>query len=155
MNIFDGENVAETLAEEYYEIIEADKKYTNAYEVEKNYNNEMLNNIQKYINEYYKWREIENKQELQEILANKKRKDVMELLRIEDYYNDELGELIEKHFDITFSECSDEEIENILSVENYTKLLEDKTTPIQIKECVRIVLKCKDTCEKIFEYIQR
>lgn len=78
-------------------------------------------------------------------------KDKFNLLRLSDFYNDELAELFANFFDIKdFSKMEDEEMDKLFSTENYKSILNNKDTPVRIKECIKLVLECDEVCEQLY-----
>ena len=94
------------------------------------------------------WRTIKNKKDMEKIINSK---DKFNLLRLSDFYNDELAELFANFFDIKdYSKMEDEEMDKLFSTENYKSILNNKDTPVRIKECIKLVLECDEVCEQLY-----
>lgn len=43
----------------------------------------------------------------------------------------------------------DEKIDELFSIENYKKILENKEVPKRIKECIELYLECNKVCKEL------
>ena len=44
---------------------------------------------------------------------------------------------------------TDEKIDELFSIENYKKILENKEVPKRIKECIELYLECNKVCKEL------
>lgn len=126
------EKVEKTIIEEYSNLIKLDEKYQKEYKNEQNF-------LEAILESDYIWRKITDKNDIAKLL---KETEGMELLRIEDYYADELCEINEKEnpeSDFTFDE------------QDILKMLNDNKSSQRLKECIKIMLKSSSVCKMIYE----
>lgn len=77
-----------------------------------------------------------------------------DLLRLSDYYHDELCDLFADFYKIEdYSEMEEEKLDEMFSIENYEKLLESTDTPVRIKECIDLYIECNTVCKELFQEI--
>ena len=73
-----------------------------------------------------------------------------DLLKLSDFYYDELCDLFADFYNIEdYSEMEDEKIDELFSIENYKKILENKEVPKRIKECIELYLECNKVCKEL------
>ena len=133
------------LLKEYSLLLKEDKSYV------KNYKLEEQETLRIYYETKLKYRNIENTEELKEVIESENAK---ELLKIEDYYFDELIDLTEEQFNSVAKEWSDKELREFVSPDNLNKLLEKEDISKQFKDCIRIYLKAESVCKLLTEKIK-
>ena len=77
-----------------------------------------------------------------------------QLLKIEDFYSDELYELFKEFHIIDESKLTEEEFEKIYSIEELEKRLNDDNTPRKLKDCIRLYIKCNKVCKEFSGYMK-
>jgi len=135
----------EKLINEYYEIIKEDNEYLKKYILNIELESQEHLDVKNIIEKLFEWRKIQNVQELEQKIRNKKIKD---LLGVEDYYVDELRELLREHLTITDKTFN---YRKYFSNRNLNELLTNEKTPQRIKDCIKIYLKTNNVCEKLYE----
>lgn len=138
------------ILERYYQLILKDKEYLEEYILNKTTEDKMLDVIKRQIEECFIWRKANSYEELEDIVQSEKS---MELLRLSDYYSDEMSELLEKYLGIDFKKLNDEEIDAILSNDNLQKILETNDTPKRLKDCIMIEKESQSICKEMYEYL--
>lgn len=138
------------ILERYYQLILKDKEYLEEYILNKTTEDKMLDVIKRQIEECFIWRKANSYEELEDIAQSEKS---MELLRLSDYYSDEMSELLEKYLGIDFKKLNDEEIDAILSNDNLQKILETNDTPKRLKDCIMIEKESQSICKEMYEYL--
>lgn len=138
------------ILERYYQLILKDKEYLEEYILNKTTEDKMLDVIKRQIEECFTWRKANSYEELEDIAQSEKS---MELLRLSDYYSDEMSELLEKYLGIDFKKLNDEEIDAILSNDNLQKILETNDTPKRLKDCIMIEKESQSICKEMYEYL--
>ena len=135
----------EKLINEYYEILKEDNEYLNKYILNSELESKEHLDVKNIIEKLFEWRKIQNIQELEQKIVNKNIKD---LLGVEDYYVDELTELLREYLSITTKAFN---YRKYFSYKNLNELIENDKTPQRIKECIKIYLKTSNVCEKLYE----
>lgn len=138
------------ILERYYQLILKDKEYLEEYILNKTTEDKMLDVIKRQIEECFIWRKANSYEELEDIAQSEKS---MELLRLSDYYSDEMSELLEKYLGIDFKKLNDEEIDATLSNDNLQKILETNDTPKRLKDCIMIEKESQSICKEMYEYL--
>lgn len=135
----------EKLVNEYYEILKEDNEYLKKYILNSESESKEKLDVKNIIEKLFEWRKIQNIQELEQKIINKNIKD---LLGVEDYYVDELTELLREYLSITTKSFN---YRKYFSYKNLNELIENEETPQRIKECIKIYLKTSNVCEKLYE----
>lgn len=136
----------------YWELVLKDKKYLEEYIFSKQTEDKLYDSMKRQMEEFFLWRKVNNYEELESIAQSK---NAMELLRFNDYYSNEICELLEEHLNINFQKLDEEEIENMLSDNNLQKIAEDSTTPKQLKDCIMLEKESQIVCREMYEYITK
>lgn len=140
----------ENLIKEYYKLIEKDREYLNKYIKEFNGTDFAIYEFKNLMENSFIWRKIKDYKTLENVINSK---NAMELMRIEDYYSDEVYEVLENYLNIDFTELSETKREKILSKRNLKELLNKDDTPQRVKDCIEISLKCEKICKELIVYI--
>lgn len=115
--------------------------------IESKINGEILN----FLNNSFIWRKIKTKIDMYNAMNSQYKYD---LLRISDYYHDELCDLFADFYKIEdYSKMEEEKLDEMFSIENYEKLLESTDTPVRIKDCIDLYLECNTVCKELFQEI--
>lgn len=138
------------ILEKYYQLILKDKEYLEEYILNKTTEDKMPDVIKRQIEECFIWRKANSYEELEDIVQSEKS---MELLRLSDYYSDEMSELLENYLGIDFKKLNDEETDAILSNDNLQKILETNDTPKRLKDCIMIEKESQAICKEMYEYL--
>ena len=77
------------------------------------------------------------------------------LMKIEDFYSDELLDLTEEYFNFDASELSDEEWEKLYSRTELKNKLQNVNVPERLKECIRVYIECEDVCNDLRAYVKK
>lgn len=139
------------ILEEYFEILKEEKKYVDKYYPILENDFDVKKQFRIAIREMLAGARIDSYEEL-ELLTSRYNRKRFELLRIEDYYIDELYELLHQYYKLDL-ETEEEKIDEILDFDNLKKLLKDKNVPEQIKDCIKIRIKCNKVCKEMYEYL--
>ena len=111
--------------------------------IESKINGEILN----FLNNAFIWRKIKTKIDMHNAMNSQYKYD---LLKLSDFYYDELCDLFADFYNIEdYSEMEDEKIDELFSIENYKKILENKEVPKRIKECIELYLECNKVCKEL------
>lgn len=140
----------ENILKKYWELILKDKKYLEEYIFNKETGNQLYDSMKRQMEEYFLWRKINSYEELENIIHSG---NAIELLRFNDYYSDEMCEVLEEHLKINFQKLDGEEIENMLLDNNLQKIVEDSTTPKQLKDCIMLERESQIICREMYRYI--
>lgn len=85
---------AKTLSDKYYELIVLDKEYLKICGIKEKPNGLLKEDIQCMIEQFFEWRKLINgKEDIENILNGDNRSQICDLLRISEYYEDEVYEL--------------------------------------------------------------
>ena len=104
-----------------------------------------------FLNNSFIWRKIKTKIDMYNAMNSQYKYD---LLRISDYYHDELCDLFADFYKIEdYSKMEEEKLDEMFSIENYEKLLESTDTPVRIKDCIDLYLECNTVCKELFQKI--
>ena len=136
----------------YYQLMLKDKKYLEEYILNKTTENKMYDFMKKQMEECFIRRKINSYEELEKIAYSK---DADELLRLGDYYSDEMSELLSEYLKIDFEELKNVEPDNIMSNVNLQKIVEDVDTPKQLKDSILLEQECQRVCKELYEYIMK
>jgi len=135
---------------EYFEkYIKNKTDFSASYEnpIEAKINSEILD----FLNNSFIWRKIKTKLDMYYAMNSKYKYD---LLKLGDYYHDELWEIFAKFYNIKdYSEIEEEKIEELFSIENFKKLLESTDTPVRIKDCINLYLECDKVCDELYHNV--
>lgn len=137
--------------ERYYQLILKDKKYLEEYILNKSTGNKKYDFIKRQIERCLVWRKVNSYEELENIIHSK---EAYELLRFNDYYSDEMWDLLKDYLGIDFKELDDDELDKILSEENLQKIVENEDTPTQLRDCILLERDSQAICNEMHEYIQ-
>lgn len=140
----------EDIVKKYWELVLKDKKYLEEYIFNKKTGNQLYDSLKRQMEEYFLWRKINSYEEMENIIHSG---NAIKLLRFNDYYSDEISEVLEEHLKINFQKLDVEEIENMLSDNNLQKIVEDSTTPKQLKDCIMIERESRAICEELNMYL--
>ena len=111
--------------------------------IESKINGEILN----FLNNAFIWRKIKTKIDMHNAMNSQYKYDI---LKLSDFYYDELCDLYADFYNIEdYSEKEDEKIDELFSIENYKKILENKEVPKRIKECIELYLECNKVCKEL------
>lgn len=136
--------------EKYYQLVLKDKEYLEKYVLNKNREAAMHNFVKRQMEECFIWRKVASYEVLENIVHSKEKQ---ELLRINDYYSDEMCELLEQHLQIDFQKLSIDELSNILSEDNLQRILDDKNVPKRLKDCIILEQESQVICKEMYEYM--
>jgi len=139
----------DNLVQEFYKLICYDREYFKTYKCTEEVFGEQ--GIKVMAEFYFEWRKIKNLEELKEKINQGEGKG---LLKIEDYYCDELVELVKKNLNINLDKLNDEEYEVFISDKNLESLLKKEEISEQLKECIKIYVSSCKTCEKLYSFIK-
>lgn len=135
--------------EEYIKLIKMDREYQN------NYNNHIEENslmqqIKQTIESSFIWRNLNNYNDVINLLKESKGH---ELLRIEDYYIDEMCKVYPDDYNIEFGDSVEDKNEEGLAFENKNllKVLENERSSDRLKYCIKIVLRSSIVCKKMYD----
>lgn len=134
----------------YYQLVLKDRKYLEEYSFSETKNNEMYDVINRSIQESFVWRKINSYEQLKNVIHSK---NASQLLKINDYYRDEMCELLWKYLDIDDSELEDEEREALISDDNLQKMVENKDVIKQLKDCIMLEKESRIVCKDMYLYI--
>lgn len=140
----------EQLVKEYFELIEMDKEYEEKYC--------QIDSQEAIVREAYKlfrdgigiWKQVRSIYDIVIIIEADKG---FELLRIEDAYVDEYSDLMGKYFNIDYLNLTDEQHDKVYDEEYMKALLNKEETAEDLKACIKIVLKSRDVCKRMYEYV--
>lgn len=138
--------------ERYYQLVIRDKKYLEEYIFSKSTGDKMYDTIKRQMEGFFIWRKVNSYEELEDIAHSEK---ATELLRFNDYYSEEMGDLLAKHLNIDFQELDEEEYDNLFSNDNLHKIVEDNSTPKQLKDCIMLEMESRTICKEMYEYIMQ
>lgn len=105
-----------------------------------------------FLKDCFIWRKINSYEELEDIVHSE---DANELLKINDYYTDEMFELLEEQLNVNFKKLADEGVKNIVSDCNLRRILEDSKTPKQLKDCINLKIESETICDELYEHIKQ
>lgn len=139
------------MAKEYYQLLKEDKEYLQKYKLNIKTENEIDKVIIKEVENFFEWRKIQTIQEVEDKIKNT---DVKKLLRIEDYYMDEVCDLMEKYHIIEREKLSESEYCEAISDQQFYKLLDKKEIPEQLKEAITIYFSARNICDKLYNLLK-
>lgn len=140
----------EELIKEYFELIKMDKEYEDKYC--------QIDSQEAIVRETYKlfrdgigiWKHVRSIYDIINIIEADRG---FELLRIEDTYVDEYSDLIRKYFKVDYLNLTEEEHDKLYEEKYMKELLRGKDTADDLKACIDIVLKARDVCKRLYEYV--
>lgn len=156
LHSIEEKNINDPLIDKYLNVLKLENKYFDKYLKNKAnilYDPENLeesnikDKIVDFMNNAVIWRKIKTKQDMYGAMNSKYK---FELLRLSDYYFDELSQLFADFFNIEdYSEMEDEKLDKLFSIESYKILLDDVNTPIRIKECIELFMESDKVCKQL------
>ena len=138
----------ETLMQEYYELVQLDKEFEKKYSVII-HNDELRETIKKILDKSFRWKKINSIEDIASILNSEESE---ELLGIEDFYADLVGELYEIDYNKSFLDSiQDKNNEGLaFSSKNYLRILNNKKSSQVLKDCIVILLKAEPVCTELY-----
>ncbi len=135
------------LVKEYYELMVKDNKYLKKYLL----NNEasMMEQMANFMQNSLSWRKIANYEELDNMINSG---NIRDLLKIDEYYDDELSELLEQYKEINQLQLDEDYIE-VLMKGNSQDLLNKSDIPQRLKDCINIKIKSRKICKELYQYL--
>lgn len=119
-----------------WSIIKKDREYCDKY-IKDSVNRTIL---EKFAENVLSWRMISNRNEVKNIIENNNEN---ELMRLEDYYSDELYSLLMEKYEMK-DDITEDEVEKIYeemySEENLIKLYNEEMVSQQVKDCILLYL---------------
>ena len=139
--------------DKYLELIEEDNKYCYKYMMPHMFYDEEKGFIPMLVllEQSCIWKTISTRIVLNAVI-NSNSSD--QLLKIEDFYSDELYELFKEFHIIDETKLTEEEYDKIYSIEELKRRLNDNNTPKKLKDCIRLYIKCNKVCEEFNAYIK-
>ncbi|MBE5806652.1 MAG: hypothetical protein E7313_08135 [Clostridiales bacterium] len=139
------------LLNEYLEVVKMDKLYEEKY-CKIDAQEPMIREIYKSFRENLGiWKSVKNTNDIKKIINDNKG---IELLKIEDLYIDEYSDLINKYVELDYLNLTKKQQEKIYSEEYMKILLNRESTADELKACIKILLKSKNVCKKIYECLK-
>lgn len=141
----------ETLIQEYYELVQLDKKLEQKY-ISTICNDELRESVNKLLDSFCIWKKINNIEDIANILSSK---DLEELLRIEDFYADLVGEIYEIDYNKSFLDSIEDKNNEglVFSSKNYLRILNNKKSSQLLKDCIEILLKAAPICSELYNKV--
>lgn len=136
------------LVKQYYQLIVEDNKYLKKYIL--NHEDSMMEQMAEIMQNSLGWRKIANYEELDNMINSG---NVRDLLKINDYYDDELSELLEQYKEINQLQLDEDYIEVLMKGDSQD-LLNKSDIPQRLKDCISIKIKSRKICKELYQYLR-
>lgn len=138
------------LIKEYFELVEMDKEYERKY-CKIDFQEDVVREVYKLMRDSIGiWKQVRSIYDIITIIEAGKG---YELLRIEDAYIEEYSDLIGKYVNIDYLDLTEEQQDKLYDKEYMEELLNREETAEDLKSCIKILLKSKEVCKKMYEYV--
>ena len=140
----------EELIKEYFKLVEMDKEYEKKY-CTIDFQEDVVREVYKLMRDSIGiWKQVRSIYDIITIIEAGKG---YKLLRIEDAYIEEYSDLIGKYVNIDYLDLTEEQQDKLYDKEYMEELLNREETAEDLKSCIKILLKSKEVCKKMYEYV--